>query len=223
MQGKQINLGIAEDHILYLRILEEYLTGKKDINVKVRACDGLDLFEKLKYASVEILLLDLFMSKMSGFDVIKTLQNEYPDIKILVLSVCHDLNTISGLLDFGIHGYLSKSDEPEELITAIRVISTDQIYRNKWFTDALYWYKEKKLPTEKNSNAVSLDDREKLILELLWEEKTNKEIADLIYLSTRSVEKIRQNMKEKLNVRSTIGLFKYAIKNNIIKDSEKLH
>ncbi|MET0394827.1 MAG: LuxR C-terminal-related transcriptional regulator, partial [Chitinophagaceae bacterium] len=91
------------------------------------------------------------------------------------------------------------------------------IFRNHLFTEALYWNTEQNRvdPAAK----IELDEREKQIIRLLWQEKTNKEIAEEIFLSIRSIEKIRQNLKARLSVRSTVGIFKYAIRTGIIPDA----
>lgn len=130
--------------------------------------------------------------------------------------MCTDSDLISDLLDMGIHGYISKSDEPEELLQAIRAAAENRIYRNRLFTEALYRHKQNTFRAYSDGNTVLLNDREKKILQLLWEEKSNKEIADALYLGVRSVEKIRQDMKEKVGAKSTVGLLKYAIAKRII-------
>jgi len=120
------------------------------------------------------------------------------------------------LLDSGIHGYISKSEEPEELLQAIHAVADNRIYQNRIFTEALYRSKQNNISTFTDASSGHLNEREKKILELIWEEKSNKEIADELFLGIRSVEKIRQDMKEKIGVKSTVGLLKYAIRKRII-------
>jgi len=97
-------------------------------------------------------------------------------------------------------------------------ISEQRIYRSRLFTEVLYWNKQNKIKASPGMINISLSEREQAILRLLWEEKSNKEIADALFLSVRSVEKIRQDMKEKLGVKSTIGLLKYALQKTIISN-----
>jgi len=130
--------------------------------------------------------------------------------------MCADMNLISDLLDGGIHGYILKSEEPEELLQAIRVVADNRLYRNKVFTEALYWNKQNDIKTFAGKSSLTLNEREKKILQLIWEEKSNKEIADELFLGIRSVEKIRQDVKEKIGAKSTIGLLKYGINKKII-------
>jgi DNA-binding NarL/FixJ family response regulator len=156
------------------------------------------------------------MPGLNGNEAVNLMRREYPDIKILVLSMSNDMDLISDLLDSGIHGYISKSDEPEDLVQAIYTVSDNRIYHNKIYTEALYWNKQNTIRARNEGARALLNEREKKILQLLWEEKSNKEIADELFLGVRSVEKIRQDIKEKIGAKSTVGLLKYAIEKKII-------
>lgn len=210
-----VNLAIADDHTLFRKTLKSYLSEQKNIQVCVLASDMFDLFSKLKNSRVDILLMEIFLPELNGKDALKMIRSEYPDIKILVLSRSTDMDLISDLLDAGIHGYISKTDEPEELLQAIEAVAGGRIYRNGLFTEALYWNKQNNIRTFGESR-IALNEREKKILQLIWEEKSNKEIADELFLGVRSVEKIRQDIKEKIGAKSTVGLVKYAISKRII-------
>jgi DNA-binding NarL/FixJ family response regulator len=125
-------------------------------------------------------------------------------------------------MDLGVYGYFSKADEPEELIHAIVTLSEQRIYRNKMFTEVMYWSKQNDIKMNIPAAQTLLSEREKQILKLLWDEKSNKEIADHLFLSVRSVEKIRQDLKEKLGVKTTVGLLKYAMSIKVIGHSYEL-
>jgi DNA-binding NarL/FixJ family response regulator len=109
-----------------------------------------------------------------------------------------------------------------ELIRAILSVAENKIYRSRLFTEVLYWNKQVNIKRDSASGNITLSDREKEILQLLWEEKSNKEIASQLFLSIRSIEKIKQDMKEKLEVKSTIGLLKCAINKQIININARL-
>lgn len=216
MLSKLTNVAIVDDHTLFRKTLNNFLSSQENVQVVVQSPDIPDLLEKLKQEHVDILIMDLFMPKLFGNDAVKIIQSEYPEIRILVLSMCTDMELLSGLLDAGVAGILSKTDEPEELIQAIVALAEQRIFRSRLFTEAMYWNKQNNF--KKNGAAeIPLNDREREVLQLLWEEKSNKEIADHLFLSVRSIEKIRQDMKEKLGVRSTVGLLKYAISRKIIR------
>jgi DNA-binding NarL/FixJ family response regulator len=168
---------------------------------------------------IDILIMDLMVPAINDTDAVTQLRTIYPSIRILILSMCTDMDLVSDLLESGIHGYISCSDEPEELLQAIYAAAENRIYRNRVFTEALYWNKENNihLGDYPESIMINLSEREKKILCMIWEEKTNKEMADELFLGVRSVEKIRQGMKDKIAVRSTVGLIKYAIDKRIIR------
>lgn len=213
---RPINLAIVDDHTLFRKTLKNFLSEQKNLKVTIQAPGMLELFEKLKSSAVDVLLMDIFMPGLNGSDALFKIRSEYPDIKILVLSMSTDLDLVSDLLDSGIHGYISKAEEPDELIQAIQAVADSRIYRNRLFTEALYRNKQNSIQPFANGSGIVLSDREKKVLQLLWEEKSNKEIADELFLGVRSVEKIRQDMKEKTGSKSIVGLFKYAINKRII-------
>ena len=214
---RPLRLAIVDDHSLFRNTLKSYLSEQQNINVAIQASDIPELFEKLKYTSVDVLLIDIFVPEINANDALRTIRSEYPDIKILVLSICSDMDLISDLLDADIHGFVSKADEPEDLLQAIQAASENRIYRNRIFTEALYWSEQHAIKKYMDDSPASLNEREKKILQLIWEEKSNKDIAELLFLGVRSVEKIRQDLKEKIGAKSTVGLLKYAIEKKLIR------
>jgi len=209
-------LAIVDDHVLFRKTLKNYLSEQRNLQVVNQTSTILDLLHKLKGVSVDILLMDIFIPGLSGSDAVKEIRNLYPAIKILIVSMSTDMDLISDLLDSGIHGYVSKKDEPEELLQAIQCVADNQIYRNLLFTEALYWNKQNNIKAYSQEHAIELNEREKKVLQLIWEEKSSKEIADNLFLGVRSVEKIRQDLKEKIGAKSTVGLLKYGINKKII-------
>jgi DNA-binding NarL/FixJ family response regulator len=214
---KPVSLAIADDQALGRTTLKLYLSGKNGINVVALASNLSDLLNSLKVTLVDVLLIDLFLPGFNGSDAIKAIRNECSDIKILVLSESMDLDLIGDLLDSGIYGYISKTDDPDDLLRAIKIVSGGDIYRNRFFTEAFYLKSQNSARTYSEKSSVMLNEREKKILRLIWEEKSNKEIADELLLGIRSVEKLRQDLKEKIGVKSTVGMLKYAIRAKIIK------
>jgi DNA-binding NarL/FixJ family response regulator len=212
---KPIKLAVADDHILFRKTLQNYLETQVNVNILLHASNATELLKKLQCSSIDVLIIDISLPELNETELLKVLRHEFPDIKILVLSACRNLSIISELLDLGIYGYVSKLDEPQELLDALMSISNNTIYRNKIFTEALYWNKQSKIK-DCNTDTLVLNEREQKILQFLWDEQSNKEIAKQVFLSVRSVEKIRQDMKEKLGIKSTVGLLKYAIHKKII-------
>ena len=217
MPFRPVSLAIVDDHILFRNILQNYLSKQENIQVAIQATDMADLFEKLKHTSIDVLIVNVFIPGLDVNESIKSLRSNYPDIKVLILSRNTDIGSIAELLNAGIHGYFSKSDEPEELLQAIQIIAENRVYRNRILTEALYWSKQTNIKSRTTKPIISFSEREIKILQLIWEEKGNKEIADELLLGVRSVEKIRQEMKEKVGALSTVGLLKHAISRRIIE------
>lgn len=215
MPPGQIHIAIADDHTFFRKLLSDYLSSQPNIKVSISVSDASDLLHKLKNNRVDIILLDLFMPKLKSFDAIRIIANVYPAVKIIVLSMCTDLKVVSKLLDFGIHAYISKCDEPSSLLDAITSISNNKFYRNYLFIEALFHNREGK-QTKQIGNTNLLNEREKMIIQALWEENSNLEIANDFCLSIRSVEKIRQDIKNKIGFKSLAGMFKYALGHGII-------
>ena len=212
---KPIAIGLLDDHTLFRKTLKNFLSDQADLEVALQSPDVSDLLTKLESTPVDLLLMDLFLPGSSGHEAVKIIQDQYPGIKIIILSMTTDLELISGLLDAGIHGFVSKGEEPEELLQTIYSVAAGRIYRTRLFTEALYYSKQQTYRQVTGSD-LELTDRERKMLQLIWEEKSNREIATELFLGIRSIEKIRQEIKVKIGVRSTVGLLKYAIGKKLI-------
>ncbi|SRR5258707_11814060 len=216
MSTYPLRIAIIDDHTLFRKTIVNYLSEQKNLQVVIHTGDASELIDRLKETPTDILIVDLFMPNISGDETLKIVKHKYPAIKLLALSMCTDLQLINEVMELGIHGYISKTDEPEDLIQAIFAVSQNRIYRTKLFTEALYWNKQSAVIQHQAGAPFDLEEREIRIIQLIWEEKNSKEIADELFLSVRSIEKIRQDLKEKLGVRSTVGLLKYALRKKMI-------
>lgn len=216
-----IYISLIDDHSIFRTCLKNYLTKQENISIEIDDEDPSKFLSKLMNSKTDIIVADLLMPKMNGLELIKLLKQKHPQIKIIVLSMSTDLEQISDLIDKGIHGYVSKSDDVDDLINAIYSVYENKIYRNKIFTDALYWHSFKDASKYVNGTKIEFSEREKKVIQLLWEDKSNKEIANELYLSIRTIEKMRQDLKERVSVKTTLGLIKYAIHNKIILDSSR--
>lgn len=217
MPSEVIKVAIADELSLFRKLLYEYLSAQENITVMIEATDPKELADKLQDTVVDVLLMGLYNSATNKEDTLRTIRLKYPKVKVLIISTGRDLQLISDLLDYGIYGYIAITEDPDELLKGITAAAGNRIYRNNLFTEALYWIRQNNLQPDMTKNTTILTEREKKILQLLWEEKSNKEIADMFFLSVRSIEKIRQEMKDKLGVKSTVGLLKYGIFKKIIE------
>lgn len=215
---KAIKLGIADSHRLFCEVLKNFFAHHPRIHA-VFDTDESNLLATLETSHIDVLLLEIVTPGMKGIETLKTIRNLYPELKVIILSMATDLELVDELFDIGIHAYISKSDEPENLMQAIISATEDKIYRNKILTDALYFNRRENLKRHAKNAVVDLDEREKKILQMLWEEKSNQDIAKEFFLGVRSIEKIRRALKEKIGTKSSIGLIKYALNNKIIDTS----
>jgi DNA-binding NarL/FixJ family response regulator len=217
-----IKIAVIDDHNLFRTSLVSFLSKQKGFHVLVEESKPAIFLNKLETAGVDIAIIDYFLHDTYGDELVKAVRQRGDNIKIIALSMSKDLHLISDLIEMGINSYISKYDDIEDLVSAIYAVYDNRIYRNSLFTEALYWKTSsesgKKVKERQNPD---FSDREKTILQMLWEEKNNKDIAGTLFLGIRSIEKIRQTMKEKLGVKTTIGLLKYALKSNIIAGSSK--
>ncbi|MFB6456949.1 response regulator [Chitinophaga sp. Hz27] len=211
---KTISVAILDKIPLFAKMLKKYLSEQRDLVVNILVSSFDELTDRLSRQQVDVLIMDISMQDY--YEQLKQLRKEFPQLKVLILSMCTDLQIVSDLQDLGIYGYISKTEDGDELIHAIKMTADNDIFRNKLFTEALYLNRHKNMKKADSEALQDLNDREKMIVQLLWEEKTNKEIADELFLSIRSIEKIRQDIRDRLGLKSTVGLLKYALYKRII-------
>lgn len=212
-----IKLGIADSHKLLCEVLKNFFAQQPRLQT-VFDTDGSNLATTLQNNPVDVLLMEIVIPGMEGIETLKAIRRGHPQLKVIILSMCTDLQLVDSLFDIGIHGYISKSDEPEHLLQAIIAAADDNVYRNRILTEALY-FNRRQNSRRQLAPVVDLDEREKRILQMLWEEKSNQEIADEFFLGIRSIEKIRRSLKEKIGTKSAVGLIKYAINHKIVDTS----
>jgi DNA-binding NarL/FixJ family response regulator len=212
-----IKLAVVGDDVLFRKMLTNFLSGHQRIDVVAQAEEAHELFPKLKTVQPDVLLMNLIVPAIDVCDTVEMMRKKFPCLRILILSMNLDMGLLSDLVEAGIHGYVPKTDDPETLLQAIFTAYEGRIYQNRLFTEALYWTRQNTIRTMAAAPQKSLTERERKILQLIWEERSNKEIADELFLGVRSIEKIRQDLKEKIGVRSTVGLIKFAIEQKIVK------
>ncbi len=210
---------IADDHVLFRAGVKTALSLKKDIRIIGEADNGQQLLHLLKHLEPDVILLDIQMPVMDGITALPEIKKLYPHIRIIMLTMHNDHSMISRLLELGANAYLTKNSDSEVIYEAIKTCYTNEYYFNELTNKALL----DGLRTKRNADAfapaeVKLSDKEKHILKLMCDEKSTKEIADLVDLSPRTVEAIRDKLKSKTGVKSMAGLVIYAIKSGIIEN-----
>jgi DNA-binding NarL/FixJ family response regulator len=211
--GKDTRIVIVDDHKLFRKGMLELVNGFVGYTVIWEAENGKDFTRKITAANIpDIVLMDITMPVMDGFQTAEWLADHYPDVKILALSMHNDEESIMKMLKAGVNGYILKNTDPEELKTAFHALETEGTY----YTGRIASLAIKSL-SRKSPVLPDLQEREIEFLKLACTELPYKSFAPFLKVHPRVVESIRETLFRKLEVESRVGLVKYAIKHGIYK------
>lgn len=209
-----IRVGIADDHNLLrdgVRMLLEAMDG---IELCLEAADGEMLLKFLETIELDVLLLDIEMENKNGIEAIQEINEKWPEIKVIVLSMHTEPRMISYMMELGARGYLKKDVKAEELERVIHAVNENGIYLDQNVASSLL----QRVKTGNRSGLVNttLSSREKEVLKLICEEYTTPEIGEKLFISNRTVEGHRQNLLSKLGVKNVAGLVRKAIELQLV-------
>jgi len=214
---KNVNIVLAEDHTILREGLKALLSSQPDLKVVAEAGDGLDAIRCVQNHAPDMILLDLSMPRMTGLDAIKEIKRISTDTKIIVLTVHSTEEYILATLRAGADGYVLKDAHSTELLTAIRHVLDGRRYLSPGISGTVI---DGLLQGEKTSAIRSawetLTQREREILKLVAEGHKNKDIADLLCISVKTVEKHRANLMEKLDLHNVAALTALAAEKGLI-------
>jgi DNA-binding NarL/FixJ family response regulator len=213
---KVIKVAIADDHALFRAGVKTSLSGKRDVELIAEADNGMQLLNLLKHIEPDVILLDIQMPIMDGIQTLPEIRKVRPDAKVIILSMHNDHSMISKLMEIGANSYLTKYSDSETIYQAIRTCYEQEFFFNELTNKALLTGLRTKRTDLASPQEVNLSDKETRVLKLMCEEKTTKEIADIVEISPRTVEAIRDKLKTKTGAKSMAGLVMYAVKNGII-------
>lgn len=211
---KEINIAIADDEALFRKSISYIINREKNMKVVFDGENGEELIRYLKSEEKhpDIILMDIRMPVLDGVEASKIIQEQFPDVKIIILSSIDSERFVEILVRYGASSYLLKNCDPKQLIQTI-----NQVYENGLFFDSgmmniiINSRKGKKF-----SSSYNLSKREVEILQLLCKQMSTREIADKLCLSERTVEGHRKNMLDKTGSKNSIGLILWGIKNEIL-------
>ncbi len=204
---------LADDHSLFRQGLKAVLEGMDEFKVVGEAGDGLELIDLLNQVKPNLVVLDISMPNLRGIETIPEIKKNYPEVKILVVTMHNDKEYLYQAISQGADGYFLKKDAGTELFSAIEKIRKGKVYVSPSLSGDLTDYWEGIREGVKKS---ILTNREREVLSLIAGGKSNKEIADMLYISVHTVERHRANLMEKLNFKKTADLVKYAIEKGYI-------
>ncbi len=208
-----IRLLIADDHAVVRRGLTQIINEAAGMQVAAEAADGSEVIDRTRDTALDIILLDLNMPGRSGFDVLKHVKAEYPNLPVLVLSMHAEDQYAMRVLRAGASGYLGKESAPEELIRAIRRVAGGGRYVSPAVAELLLTQLDGDPDAPLHER---LSDREFQVMRMLAEGVSVKEIGASLSLSVKTVSTYRSRILEKMNLKSNADLTHYALKNDLI-------
>jgi DNA-binding NarL/FixJ family response regulator len=216
----KIKVLLADDHKIIRIGLRGILEREEDMEVVGEAESGTEVVDMLQKTVTDVVLMDIDMGRSNGTETTRKVRAMFPDVRVLALTMHEEAEHIIYMLEAGASGYLLKNVGRDELLSAIRTV----VQGNSYFSHtvsatllkAITDLKSKPASTSKQTSGSPLSDREIEVLKLIAQEHSNGEIAEKLFISIRTVDTHRRNILEKLQVKNTAGLVKYAIEKALI-------
>lgn len=213
MKNKKITLGIVDDHQIVIDGLKSLLHGHDQFEVLIECTQPLEMIGLIEKIPIDILMTDVMMPGLNGAELSKLVHQKFPEIKILALSMSGQGDLVNQMIDDAdISGYILKNIGKQELVKALEKISGGGIY----FSEEVLLEMTRASEMKKENAEAHLTAREIEIIRLIEKELSNKQIAERLFLSERTVETHRKNIFRKTNTSSVIGLVKYAYEHKLI-------
>lgn len=198
-----INIIIADDHAIVRKGLDLFLKFEDEVRLVGEANDGEELLKLLSKLKAEVILLDIDMPKMNGITALRALQDEFPDVRVIIMSMHPEEIYGPTVRKLGAQGYISKDADPKEVVNAIRVVAGGDLY----FREDLYTVKT---PQREKQRKIKLSSRESEVLKLLSIGKSNKDISEELGISDKTVSTYKQRLLNKLQARNVVDLINFA-------------
>lgn len=218
MQANNTQVALIDDHVLLRNGLASMVTNFDGYSVLMEANNGRHFIDQLKNsAAPDLVLMDINMPEMDGFETTMWLKQHHPDVRVLALSMYDNEQSIIRMLKNGARGYILKETEPKEFKCALDSVISKGYYYSEMVTGKMI-HALNNLEDDNYSikPLISLNDREIEFLKLACTELTYREIADKMHLSPRTIDGYRDTLFDKLNAKTRVGLVLYAIKNGIV-------
>lgn len=216
-----IKLLIVDDHKIIINGIRAMLENLPHIQIIGEAYNGREAVEFVNNHSIDLVIMDIKMPEVNGIEATKAILSEHPDIKVLALSMFDDNLYISNMLQAGASGYILKNTDKQELITAIQKVAEGETYFSRKVTSVvMQTFISKNVASAQLNTEIKPEEltyREIEILKLIAQQMTNQEIADKLQISPRTVHSHRRSLMQKMGVKNTAGLVKYAVQNNLIE------
>jgi two-component system response regulator NreC len=213
----KIKVLLVEDHEIVRKGIKAIVESDPEIEVSGEASNGIEAIQKLKSLEVDLVLMDMNMPEMNGYECTKLVKQYHPAVKVLILSMHDHENYLIDMLTAGADGYILKNASKDELIFALRKIKNGGIYIGSEFTvNIVSKYKSSNHQLNGNTE-IDLSERERDVLNLIAEGHTNAEIAEKLFTSIRTIETRRKRLLEKTGTTNTATLIRFAVKNGLVE------
>jgi DNA-binding NarL/FixJ family response regulator len=215
---EKIKVYLADDHQMLIEGMKAVIKTNADFEVVGFSLNGVNLIDNAIEAKTDILVMDINMPEKDGLQVLKELSKSKMFFKVIILSSYDDLKLVREVIELGAKGYLTKQCVAESIVEALHEVQNGEEYFCRTMREKIF----ESFSQEDENNDIeiiptsSLTERELVIIKLIALEYSGKKISEKLFISTNTVETHRKNLLKKLKVKSSIGLVKYAIKNNLI-------
>jgi two-component system, NarL family, response regulator NreC len=210
-----IRIILADDHKIMREGLRALLEKQQDFEVAAEAENGLEAVQLAKKLRPHVIIMDIGMPGLNGIEATRQIVADVPSVKVIALSMHSDKRFVIEMLKAGVSGYLLKDSASEELASAIRTVLADKPYLSPKITDVVLKDYLGTLSKTEPSAFTLLTPREREVLQLIAEGRTTKEIAAALFVSVKTIDTHRQQLMEKLDLRSVAELTKYAIREGL--------
>lgn len=209
-----IKVLIADDHPIVRQGLRQILSEVADMMVAGEAVNGQEALDQVRAGEWDVLVLDITMPDRSGFDILKDLKHQQPDLPVLVLSIHTEAQLAVRVLKAGAAGYLTKENAPDELVRAIRKVVNGGKYISQSLAETLAVSLDTASAQPRHE---ALSDREFQVMQLMANGKTLADIAETLSLSAKTISTYRSRLLEKMNLKTNAEIIRYAIENHLIE------
>jgi DNA-binding NarL/FixJ family response regulator len=222
MSSEKIKVLVIDDHQLIIDGIRSVLEGEPDVLFTGGANNIEQAFAQLQKGNADVVLTDINLPGKSGIEITREIKLQYPDVKVIALTMHEDINMVRSMVEAGASGFLLKRANMNDVLDAIRIVAKDGKYLDRdvqaLMMDSIGKGEEEVL--DKKPDGIKLTRRELEILTLVAKEYSNEQIAEKLFISERTVETHRRNIFSKTKTRSVIGLIKYAIREGLVDEGE---
>ncbi len=215
--SEKIKVIITDDHALFRQGVKAALSYREDIEFLGEAENGMQLLNLLKFLKPDVILLDIQMPIMDGIATLPEVKKVMPDVRVIMLTMHNEITLINKLMSIGANSYLTKDSDSDTIYDAIKACYENEFFFNEFTNRAMLSGLRTQAAPPVNGEDADLSDKEIQVLKLMCDEKSTKEIAEIVEISPRTVEAIRDRLKIKTGAKSTAGLILYAVKHGLIE------